>query len=1072
MSAIDPTAGAAAPDGVHADHADHAASAADIAAREEHNPATATSWGHRLARFVIAKRWMVVGVCLLLLVAGIHAFRVLPIDPYPNVSPLNVQVITQWAGRSTLEVEQQLTIPIETALAGLPEVKAFRSVSIFGLSVVTVQFNDGVSSFVARNNVQQYLQGVNLPDAVSPNFSPDADALGEVMRYRIDAPGWDVTSVKTLQDWVLYKAIKTVPGIADVTAFGGRVKQYQVIPDTRKLQLYNVTLAQLMTAVQNGNGNAGGDYLGTGSQRVVVRGVGMLRTLDDVRAIVVATNAGVPVKVGDVARVETGFAPRLGQVAQNDKEDIVEGIVLMRRGGNASEVLARVRERIDNLNASGELPAGVKVTPFYDRQHLLDLTTDTVKHTLIVGVALVLMVLYAFLANFRGALIVAMMIPLGLCAAFVGMVQAGIPANLISLGAVDFGLIVDAAVIVIENIIRMIEEKRFATVREAIVAAVSEVQRPVIFSTSIIIAAYSPLFILGGVEGKIFHPMGMTMGVAMLASMLLALTLIPALASFAYKDTTHLHEPMYFVRLLRGYRRLAGYLLDRPKRVMLTALACFAMALVMLTRLGTSFLPTLEENNLWIRVSLPTTVDMDYSLRVSRELRALFLAQPEVRNVTAQVGRPDDGTDATGVFNQEYSVAFKDPEEWPVGVGREDVVRRLKAQLDTIPGADVSFSQYIQDNVAEALSGVKSENSVKIFGPDLEQLTALAVRIEKVLDGTQGVVDAGVLRALGQPTLNIAIDRQACARFGVNVSDLQNVVTNAIGGGTATTVLEGERRVDVTVRLPLQDRTSADALRRLLVDAADGSRVPLQMLANISQTNGPYFVYREGAQRYIAVKFGIRDRDLGTTVAEVQARIAREIELPRGYGLRWAGQFDQMKAAQQKLAVIIPATLGVIFLLLYFAFRNFRDAGLVLINVPFASIGGIAALYLTREELSISAAIGFLSLFGIAIQNGVILISYIRKLADDRAREVGRLSRGMLRQAVLDGAALRMRPVLMTALLAGLGLLPAALSHAIGSQAQRPLALVIVGGMMSTTLLTLLVLPVIYLVVCRRGVGE
>jgi cobalt-zinc-cadmium resistance protein CzcA len=1030
------------------------------------------TFAHRLAEIMIARRWLVAGVCIALLIAGIHAFRKLPIEPYPNVSPLNVQVITQWPGRSTLEVEQQLTVPIETALAGLPDAKAFRSISIFGLSVVTIQFNDGSGAFVARNNVLQYLQNANLPTGVSPSLSPDADALGEVMRYRIDAPGWDPTSVKTLQDWTLYKSIKTVPGIADVTAFGGRVKQYQVVPDSGLMQLYNVSLSQLLTAVQNGNGNAGGDVLNTGSQRVVIRGVGMLRTLDDVKNIVITTNNGVPVRVGDVAEVAAGFAPRLGQVAQNEKDDIVEAIVLMRRGGNASEVLAKVRERINELNTSGALPNGVKVTPFYDRQHLLDLTIETVQHTLVVGMALVLMVLYAFLANFRGALIVAMVIPLGLCAAFIGMTQVGIPANLISLGAVDFGLIVDAAVIVIENIIRIIEEEKHATIKDAIVAAVAEVQRPVVFSTGIIIVAYSPLFILGGVEGKIFHPMGMTMGVALLASIALALTLVPAMASFSYSSAKELHEPKYFISMLNSYKKLAGKLLDKPKLVLLSAVAAFGIALVLLTRLGTSFLPTLEENNLWIRVTLPTTVEMDYSLKVSKRLREVFMAQPEVRNVTVQVGRPDDGTDATGVFNQEYSVGFKEPSQWPAGVTREDVVRRLQAQLSTIPGVDVSFSQYIQDNVSEALSGVKGENSVKIFGDDLGKLTKLADQIERVLDSTPGVVDAGVLRALGQPTLNIVIDRAACARFGVNVSDLQNVISNAIGGGVATTVLEGERRVDVTVRLPLRERGSAELLEALKVDAPDGSRIPLSMLARIEQTNGPFFVYREGALRYMAVKFGIRDRDLGSTVAEVQNRIAKEVNLPRGYTLRWAGQFDQMKVAQQKLAVIIPATLGVIFLLLFFAFGNFRDAGLVLVNVPFAAIGGIAALYLTGEELSISAAIGFLSLFGIAIQDGVILISYIRKLLDEHIREVGPLTHNALRIAVLDGAALRMRPVLMTALLAGLGLLPAALSHAIGSQAQRPLALVIVGGMLTTTLLTLLVLPVIYLVVRTWGLNR
>jgi len=1026
-------------------------------------PSSALS--HRLVLRMIENRWMVAAICICVFLAGIHAFQRLPIEPYPNVSPLNVQVITQWAGRSTLEVEQQITIPIETALAGLPEVKAFRSISLFGLSVVTIQFNDGQSSFVARSNVQQYLAAANLPGNVTPNLSPDADALGEVMRYRIDAPGWDLTSLKTLQDWDIYKQLKTVPGIADITAFGGRVKQYQVIPHTKKMLFYGITLNQLINALQNGNGNTGGDVMNTGSQRVVIRGVGMLRTLQDIQSIVITTNSSIPVRIGDVAEVVTSFAPRLGQVAQNANDDVVEGIVLMRRGGNASEVLARVRNRIIELNASGSLPKGVQIKPFYDRQHLLDLTVDTVKHTLVVGMALVMMVLYAFLANFRGALIVAMVIPLGLCAAFIGMTQVGIPANLISLGAVDFGLIVDAAVIVIENIIRIIEEKRHEDIKQAIVSAVTEVQRPVIFSTGIIILAYSPLFILGGVEGKIFHPMGMTMGVALLASIAFALTLVPAMASFAYKSANALHEPQYLVRIVGAYQKLVRRLLLAPWLVILAAVVAFAISMLMLTRLGTSFLPTLEENNLWVRVTLPTNVDMEYSLKVSRELRALFMKQPEVKDVTVQVGRPDDGTDATGVFNQEYSLAFKPPSEWPKGITREDVVRRLQGFVSKIPSNDVSFSQYIQDNVAEAISGVKGENSIKIFGPNLEQLTEIGNQIESILDSTEGVVDAAVLRVLGQPTINIMIDRVACARYGINVADLENLISNAIGGGIATTVLEGERRVDLAVRLPLAERNTEDNLAQLKVDAPDGSRNPLSQLARIERLNGPFFVYREGAQRYLAVKFGIRDRDLGSTVAELQNRIATEIDLPRGYTLKWAGQFDQMKEAQKKLMVIIPATLGFIFLLLYFAFRNWRDASLVLMNVPFAAIGGIVALTIANEELSISAAIGFLSLFGIAIQDGVILISYIRKLIDEQIELHGKLNRARLFEAVLRGATLRMRPVLMTALLAGLGLLPAALSHAIGSQAQRPLALVIVGGMMTTTLLTLMVLPVIYFLV-------
>jgi len=1002
---------------------------------------------------VLRRRAIILALCFGLLLLGIWSFKQLPIEPYPNISPLNIQVITQWSGRSTLEVERQLTIPIETALAGVPEAQSFRSVSLFGLSVVTLQFKEGADSFKARTNVQQYLANANLPTGVQPNLSPDADALGEVLRYRVESDRHDLITLKAYQDWDIYKLLKTVPGVADISGFGGMVKQYQVRPIPGKLQAYGVSLGQLVTALANANANVGGDTVRNGEQRYVVRGVGLIQTLDDIRNIVVAVNQGVPVRTGDVAEVIMGNAPRLGQVQFDDKEETVEGIVLMRRGGNATEMLDRVKKRISEINLSGLLPEGMKLVPFYDRQNLLDLTTHTVEHALFFGISLVLAVLFIFLGNIRAAAAVAAVIPLALCVSFSGMHLFHVPANLISLGAIDFGLIVDAAVIVIENIMSKLEDGK-QHLWPSIISATSEVQRAMIFSTCIIITAYSPLFIMGGVEGKIFHPMAMTMGLALMASIVLALTFIPAASSFLFRGDMAHHAPKFVTWLLRRYEPLLNRLLDKPRMVLTTAVVAFAIAMVGALHLGTSFLPTLDENNLWVRVTLPNTVDLTYSSQVASRIRSYFFQQPEVKTVSVQIGRPDDGTDSTGVFNVEFATFFKLPDEWPPGVTRDDVVKRFETELKHIPGIEYNFSQYIQDNVAEAISGVKGENSVKIFGDDLVALEQKAVQVRDILKSVQGVADVGIFRELGQPTLNVSVDRAASARFGLNVADIENLVVNAIGGNAATSVLEGERSFDLAVRFPEASRDTLDKIRNLLVDTPDGQRIPLSMVAKVEVADGAFFIYREVAQRYIAIKFGVRDRDLGSAVAEAQKKVAEQVDLPRGYRVKWDGQFNQMKEAQQKLAVIIPLTLLTIFLLLYTTFGNARDAGLVLLNVPFACIGGIAALYLSGEELSISAGIGFLSLFGIAIQDGVILISYIKKLHDGQ-----KIS---LREAIVVGSGQRLRPVLMTAMLAGLGLVPAALSHAIGSQAQRPLALVIVGGMVTTTLLTLLVLPVVY----------
>ena len=1010
-------------------------------------------------RGVLSKRVLILFASVVLLCLGAFSLKQLPIQPYPGVAPLTIQAISQWPGRSTTEVEQQVTIPVENALAGIPGVKAFRSVSLFGLSVVTLKFNDNADPFKVRQIFITNLGNVAFPPGVNSSVSPDSDATGEILRYQVKSDYASPTRLKTLQNYEIYKELKQTPGIADVSSFGGKVRQYNVIVRPESLQSKNITVAQLIDALSKANDNTGGGVLPSGEQQFVVRGVGLLRNLDDIRRVVIAVNNGVPVRIGDVATVEIGNAPRLGLFQFDENPDSVEGIVYLRRGENASEVLARVREKISTINAH-VLPPGIEVKPFYDRQVLLDITVGTVKHTMFFGISMVLVLLYIFLGNFRAAAVVAAVIPLALCFSFIMMYIFNVPANLISLGAIDFGVIVDAAVIITENVMRHLEEggKRL---NQSIILATSEVQRAMVYSTSIIIVAYSPLFLMGGVEGIIFKPMAFTMGFALIASIILSLTFLPASISYAFGENFHHEPPKFITWMLERYKPILRRLMDHPRHVIAVSLLVLGVTLISATRLGTAFLPTLEENNIWLRVVLPNTVDLDYSISVANQLRETFTKQPEIEHVAVQIGRPDDGTDSTGVFNQEYGLYLKSPDSMPKGSTKAELLKRLQGELNRIPGVAFSFSQYIQDNVNEALSGVKGENSVKIFGTDLTILNTKAHEVIDQLKKVRGIEDESILRELGQPTLNIQIDRERAARYGVNVADVQTVVANAIGGAPVSNFLEDEKTFGIAVRLNESSRNDLPDIANLLIDTPTGARVPLGMVANVELTDGPFFIYREAGKRYIAVIFSVRDRDLGSAVEDAKYLVEKNVALPANYSIAWDGQFNQMKAAQQKLMIIIPLTLLAIFVLLVTALGSIRDAVIVLINVPFAAIGGIIALHLGGETLSISALFGFLSLFGIAIQDGVILISYINKTVAEE--------HGAMKDAMVDGAALRVRPVLMTALLAGLGLLPAALSHAIGSEAQRPLALVIVGGMVTTTALTLLVLPVIYAWFRARG---
>lgn len=1003
-------------------------------------------------RGVVEKRVIVIFASIVLLGLGMFSLSKLPIQPYPGVAPLTIQAISQWPGRSTTEVEQQVTIPVENALAGIPGLQAFRSVSLFGLSVVTLKFNDTTDPFKARQIFISSLGKVDFPPGVNSSISPDSDATGEIMRYEVRSDYASSTQLKTLQNYEIYKELKQTPGVADVSSFGGKVRQYQVIVSPESLQAKGITINQMIAALTNANSNTGGGLLPSGEQQFVVRGVGLLKNIEDIKQVVITMNNGVPIRIGDVARVQIGNAPRLGMFQFNENADSVEGIVYLRRGENATEVLARVHNTVNNINKH-VLPPGIEVKPFYDRQVLLDITIGTVKHTLFFGISLVLGVLFIFLGNLRAAAVVAAVIPLALCVSFIQMHLWSVPANLISLGAIDFGVIVDSAVILTENVMRHLEEggKRL---NQSIIQATSEVQRAMIYSTGIIIVAYSPLFFMGGVEGIIFKPMAFTMGFALIAAMILSLTFLPAMISLVFGENLAHKPPSFMTKILNSYKPLLRKWMDRPLTVFSVAIFVLGLTLLSMTRLGTAFLPTLEENNIWLRVTLPNTVDLDYSVKVANQLRETFIKQPEINKVAVQIGRPDDGTDSTGVFNQEYGLYLKSPDKMPSGLTKKDLIAHLETELNKIPGISYSFSQYIQDNVNEALSGVKGENSVKIYGTDLEVLDQKAHEVLAQLKKVRGVADEGILKELGQPTLNIQIDRDRAARYGINVNDVQTLVANAIGGTAVTSLLEDEKTFGIAIRLNEGSRNDVADVSRLLVDAPDGKVIPLSMVATVQLSDGPFFIYREAGKRYIAIKFSVRNRDLGSAVEDAQFLVEKNITLPPNYSISWDGQFNQMKQAQKKLMLIVPLALVGIFLLLVSAFGNFRDAFIVMINVPFAAIGGVIALHLAGETLSISALFGFLSLFGIAIQDGVILISFINKASADEHSK--------MKDVMVEGAALRVRPVLMTAMLSGLGLLPAALSQSIGSEAQRPLALVIVGGMVTTTILTLLVLPVIY----------
>jgi len=1040
-----------------------------------------------IVAFALRQRVFLALLLPVVLAAGIVGFLHLNIEAYPDPVPPLVDIVTQSSGQSAEEIERYITIPIEVQMAGIPHVTAIRTISLFGLSDVKVQFTYDFTYQQAEQWVINRLSALpQLPNGAQPQISPESP-IGEIYRYRVVGPrGYSVTDLKTLEDWVLERRFKAVPGVIDVTGWGGKTKTYEVTVDQRRLAQYGLSLSQVLQALGNANINVGGQTVNIGPQSAVVRGVGLIHSIDDIRRTMIVSSRGIPVSVGDVAAVGVGHQPRLGIAGQNGDDDIVEGIVLMRRGEQSLPTIERVKAEVARINSSGVLPPGVHIVRIYDRSDLIRVTTRTVLHNVLAGIALIFLLQWAFLGNLRSAFIVACTIPFALAFAIALMLLRGESANLLSVGAIDFGLIVDATVIMVENIFRHLSESAEArrtgspylhVIRVAggfrgkfavIANAAAEVNQSILFAAAIIIAGFVPLFTLSGIEGHIFGPMAQTYGYAIAGGLIATFTISPALSALLLPD----HVAEVETRVVRALRRvyepamqfaLANRVLTLGAFLVLLGAAGFAAH-----TLGLEFLPKLEEGNFWIRATLPASISLEEGDAYVNRMRRLIASYPEVVTVVSQHGRPDDGTDATGFFNVELFVPLKPFDEWPRGMTKEKLTGELTQALTAgFPGVEFNFSQYIEDNVEEAASGVKGENSVKLFGNDLATLERTARQIRAVLATVPGITDLAVFDPLGQPTVEIDVDRARAARFGLSPGDINATVQAAIGGQAAGDLYEegSDRHFPIVVRLGERYRADPEAIRHILIGAPDPTgggttvQVPLEDVAHVRLVSGPSFIYREHEERYVPIKFSVRGRDLGSAVLEAQRKVARAVTIPDGYQLEWVGEFGNLEDALHRLEIVVPLSIALICVLLFVNFGSLADVLLAASVIPMAMIGGVFALAVTGMPFSVSAAIGFVALFGIAAMDGIIVLSYYNL----------HLEQGMDRvQAMLHTCRVQMRPVAMTCIVACVGLVPAAVSTGIGSQVQRPLALVVVGGMLLTPVLVLTVLPVLILLLSRR----
>jgi cobalt-zinc-cadmium resistance protein CzcA len=1058
-----------------------------------------------LLSFGLTRRPIIL-LCLLVFIGGgLIAFSKLNIEAYPNPAPVILEITAQAAGQSAEEMERYYTIPMEVGLAATPGVDVIRSTSFYGLSFVRVMFKYGVDYYFARTQAALSLQqNVSLPNSVSPTIQ-GSSLVGEVYRYQVVGPPHiGLTNLRTIQDWILQRRLLTVPGVVQVVTWGGTTKEYDVEVDLHKLDAYNITLPQVIAAIGNANTNVGGRTINIGQQSVNIRGVGLIDSggtndliqgwrVEDIENIALAQSNGVPVQVKNIANVYVGNVPRLGRASRDKEDDVVTAIVIMNRTLHTNDVIPRIKAEVEKINSDGTLPAGVKVVPYYDRTTLVSVTTSTVLHNLIFGCLLVFFIQWIFLGDLRSAIIVGMNIPFALFFAVIILVLRDEDANLLSVGAVDFGIIVDSAVILVENIFRNFQarpeerhqllqhlaEGRYGTdstraadtvwtdrLRMIFVSAM-QVDRAVFFSSAITVAAFVPLFTMQGVEGQIFSPMARTYGYALIGALIATFTVTPVLASYLLPERVQEAETIV-VRALRAiYTPVLRWSLTHRKTMVAIGLGFLAAIGLLIPRLGTEFLPHLEEGNLWIRASMPPTISLEAGMAYVAKMREILLHHPEVITVVSQHGRPDDGSDAAGFNNAELFAPLKPFEQWAPGVTKESLIDQLQAEFSTeFTGIGFNFSQYIQDNIEEQLSGVKGANSVKIVGRDLATLERIADQVMREMTQVKGVTDLGIFRVLGQPNLNIKVDRDKAARYGLNTGDINTVVQAALGGTVASTLLEADRQFNITVRVAPEYRGNIDSVRVIKIGfstpSGGNAYIPLSELADISLDTGASYIYHERNQRYIPIKFSVRGRDLGSTVVEAQKRVAQNVKLPTGYRIEWAGEFESLQLAKQRLQIIVPVSLALIMALLYGLFNSLRDSLMALAGIPFAIGGGVLALYVSGLDFSISAAVGFVSLFGVSVMNGILIITYYNQV---------RMSGMDTLEAMTHAAEQRMRPMLMTALSACIGLLPAAISTGIGSQVQRPLATVVVGGMLIGPIILLVVVPALQTMFLRRGGG-
>jgi cobalt-zinc-cadmium resistance protein CzcA len=1024
---------------------------------------TATSVINRIVAGSLRQRFLILFFALLLVFGGAYSFRRLPVDAYPDLSPPQVEIITQWEGHAAEEVERLITIRMETEMNGIPNQAVIRSISLYGLSDVRITFAPGTDTNFAREQAFERLRDVELPDGVTPSVAPLFSPSGLIYRYVLDSPDRSPMELKILEEWIVERQFKSVPGIAEDSGLGGPTMQYQVLLDPTKVAAVGLSVPLIVSSLSASNSNAGGGFYSQGGQFYYVRGLGRLQTTEDIANVVVAVHNGTPVLVRDVGQVVIGAAPRLGQFGFNQRDEAVEGVLLMRKGEQAQIVLNRVAQKTEELNKS-VLPADVKIRPFYDRRDLIALTTRTVEDNLLHGMLLVIVILIFFLYDIRSGLIVAVTIPLSLLFAFICLDLKHVPANLLSIGAIDFGILVDGAVVMVENIFRRLalnaESERPLSVPKVIVAAAAEVDRPIFYAVAVIVAGFIPIYALTGPSGELFKPMADTMIFALAGALLIALTLLPVLAAWVLRSGVRERRNVIFEKIRDLYAAGLDFSLARPWTVTIASMAIFAASLLIIPSIGAEFMPHLDEGSLWVRATMPSTISFEAASQIAPKVRAVLQSFPQVTVVTNELGRPDDGTDPTGFFNNEFFVGLKPYGEWtgPIRT-KQQLIEAIGEKLKAFPGITFNYTQPAEDAVDEAETGLKSSLAVKIFGPDLTVLEKNANAIKAVLGKVRGIGEISVIRELGQPSLTVTPNREKIARYGLNVADINSVIEAAVGGTAATQVEQGERLFDLVVRLQPQYRETPEQIANILVATPGGQQIPLKELADIREASGASFIYRENNARYIGVQYSIKDRDLAGAVQDAQQQVEKAVTVPAGYRIVWGGEYENYTASRKQLQIILPLTLLLIFLLLFMLYSNVKFPMITVLAVVISSpIGGLLALKLSNTPFSVSSGIGFIALFGVSVQTAVIYISYANELRRDGRSIV---------DATREAAILRLRPIMMTALVAALGLLPAALSHGIGSDTQRPFALVIVGGLFSRLLISIFLMPALYALVAR-----